>query len=432
MTSWLEFQSNMNPHSRKIFQFICQPVNYEPFIFGFVIHITIFFGYLMPFGLSPALAVFACFIVIGMQIYISGSLDKRILIFLLAVSVLVTWGILNRVILTSSIGNTLYRTANYYLTGVLLILATVHVVKYDENRLASFLNGLLVVAVIAILIAFVNYFTSLFMGIDFLIDLKRPDSIAQYHRSRMMGTFGNPNNFAAALLVPFIIILTRMIESLNFKGTIIFTLCFAAIVFASSRGIILAVFAMFPFAVWKAREKKNFSKFVLLLITPFVLSTLLLLMGDHVERIAQLLDRIFAGEGKVSVYHRFNIWTDYAHAFMQNPRILIIGNGLDSFPVDHPPESGYLKLINEFGILSTLVLVSMPVVICANIVKKQSQSFVTRLVFYLIVSSMIANLTNEFIDCRSFWLAMAISYTCWQMSRHQPTTFQCHLKSNKI
>ena len=389
-----------------------------PFLFGALINITIYFTYLLPFGSPPILAVLACFYVIYRYFDDQRTLDRGLVIFFVAWLGLIIWGVLYRVFLTGELGAS-YRIASYYFSGFLLIIATVCVVQGDERRLTSLLLGLNVVAFIGLAISFLNYYTSFFLGIDFLVDLKREGSLAQFHRSRMMGTVGNPNNFAIMVLVSYAVLLAYLAERMEWKKTALFVLCAIALIFASSRGVLIGAALIFGLACWVAIKYRNFFAFSLLFLLPTALSIILLVSGSDVARIDQLLDRIQGQEGGASIDIRFKIWSQYIDVFLDNPSILLLGNGLNNYLVEFPPENAYIKLVNEFGLPVTMILVALVMKLAYELGRSWHSSVTSRIGFFLLISIMLANISNEFIDGRSFWLALGIAYTCLLMQKAQ-------------
>lgn len=389
-----------------------------PFLFGALIHITIYFTYLLPFGSPPILAVLACLYVIYRYLAEQRTLDRGLVILFVAWLGLIVWAVLYRLFLTGELGSC-YRVASYYFSGFLLIIATVCVVRGDERRLTSLLLGLNVIALIGLAISFLNYYTSFFLGIDFLVDLKREGSLAQFHRSRMMGTVGNPNNFAIMVLVSYAVLLAYLAERMEWKKTALFVLCAIALIFASSRGVLIGAALIFVLACWVALKHRNFFAFSLLLLLPTALSLILLVLGSDVARIDQLIDRIQGQEGAASIDIRFEIWAQYLNAFFENPSILLLGNGLNNYPVESPAENAYIKLINEFGLPVTMILVALVTKLAFELGRHWQTSVTSRMGFFLIVSLMLANISNEFIDGRSFWLALGIAYACLLIQKTQ-------------
>lgn len=386
------------------------------FVFGMVIHVTIFFAYLMPFGSPPIVAAAICATVILWQVYKHKAINKDLAALFLLWFALVLWAVLYRVVLTGDFDAS-YRVANYYLSGFLLVLAIAHLVQVDEARLMSLLQGLIVVAVIGVVISFANYYAAFFLGIDFLVDLKREGTLAQFHRSRMMGTVGNPNNFAVIVLIPYAVVLAFLTERIKWRTSIVFILMAAALVFASSRGVIFGAAVLCMMALWASRLHSNLFSLAALLMAPLVLSLFALALGSEAARIDQLLDRIRGAEGMASVDVRFEVWRQYLTVFAEQPRILLLGNGINNYLVDHPPENAYIKLVNEFGLPLTLAILVVIAKLTWELGKGWKESVFSRMGLFLVVSLMAANVSNEFIDGRSFWLGLGIAYSCLLLDR---------------
>lgn len=348
---------------------------------GFLISFLTCFAYFLPFGIPPLftfiISVYSLYLLEKKSIY---SFYKIIPFFILFCYFLFSLIWENNII-------DLVFALTPYVNGILCFWLVQAVVK--KNQQNCFFNGFLLAGYLCIIVSVLHFFVAHLLNFDFLVEYKRQSSLAQYHRSRMMGTAGNPNQIAFWMYVFCLISIQKNKSIRVFKSGIFFL----GILLANSRGVIVATLIAL-FQNFKKRLLTN--SFAVCII--FVMLFCLIVFFKQAEpdsRLHSMFMRIAGFEEISSLLLRFEIWSDVYKKFTLRPYGLIFGYGLanNEFIIT---ENSYIKILSQFGIFGFILIFIFLFANKKNIYKNS---------FYFL-SLIIACSVNEFIDNRLFYILL--------------------------
>jgi O-antigen ligase len=292
---------------------------------------------------------------------------------------------------------------------MILIAAIAASLYFGERQVKQFAIGILIISLMSVVLAFIQRFR--FWYVSGLVE--RFYAVTWTHLeekgigARVVGTFGNPNQFGLYLVM---LAAVSLAIAINMKGLIkllavvsFVSLSLAVLITTASRTALIALFMITVLSLLLSLRGKAIIPVLLLAILMLGVFIFVRIYADTLPLNPRVKGIIGVGDGKSMssiLYARYRLWE---RSMREAKKSIILGVGISKI-IYQTTDNGYLMMLLRTGIAGLSIYISMLAALfirgikALHIEKRPFQRTVLLTSFIVLINHMIFELTGDF-----FW-----------------------------
>ncbi|MDH4238383.1 MAG: O-antigen ligase family protein [Phycisphaerae bacterium] len=280
---------------------------------------------------------------------------------------------------------------------------------FGDRQVKQFSMGIIIISLMSVVLAFFQrfrfWYVSGLVERFYTIEWTRLEEMGI--GARVVGTFGNPNQFGLCLVMLAAVSLAISINMKGFRrllaiGTFV-SLGLAVLMTTASRTALIALFMITAISLLLSLRGKAIIPVLLLTLLVFSILIFIRIYADTLPLNPRIKDMIGVSDGKSMssvLYARYLLWE---RSIREVKESIVFGVGI-SKTIYQTTDNGYIIMLLRTGIIGLIIYISMLSALfirgikALHIEKRPFQRTVLLTSFIVLINHMIFELTGDF-----FW-----------------------------